>query len=280
MTHMAGKRWTSICVICVVLLATLVVVQLSSARPALAVGGLERVSFASAYNTNPDKWAVAFCPPGKVVLGGGGVLGGGLDQVFLTALVPSSNARAYSAQGRAAPGFARSWSVTAYAICAPAPAGYEQVVTSSVTSETFQLGRADCSPGKRALSAGAYAVPLGSALPGLTLIRPDGYLTLGWAAARTVYPNQSSAQWRLDTKVICVDELPGQQNVGKVVNAVGANLQCPPGNQVHGLGGGSSLSDSGAYFLAYLEPSADFQWASAYMTRAPNGGQVQATCAA
>jgi hypothetical protein len=283
MTHKARGRLARLGVGSLLLLSPLFVVQLSSARPASAVSGIELVRANSGYSTHYWNAALANCPAGKVVLGGGATITGGMDQVVLSASIPASDGRTYLAAGRAVPGFTGSWSVAAYAICAPAPVGYEVISTSIATSETFQLGRADCSPGKRALSAGAQATRNVMAVtPGLTLIRPDGYLTLGWAAARTVVPNQSSTPWQLDTTVICVDELPGQQSVGKVANAAVADLQCPPGTQVHGIGGGSSLTDSGAYFLSSLQLSTDRQVVTASMTGvANNGGMVvQATCGA
>jgi hypothetical protein len=53
------------------------------------------------------------------------------------------------------------------------------------------------------------------------------------------------------------------------------------GTQVHGIGGGSSLADSGAYFLSSLQLSTDRQVVTASMTGVASGGMVvQATCAA
>src|SRR5262245_42075412 len=142
MTHKVRGRRVRVGVVSLLLLAPLAVLQLSTARPAMAVDGLQQVRSDSTFDTNPFKAARADCPPGKVVLGGGGTINGGLGQILLVGSRSFFNGASYIAVGKAAaPNATVHWSVTAYAICAPTPVGYELITTQSFTTDMFQLGR-------------------------------------------------------------------------------------------------------------------------------------------
>jgi hypothetical protein len=90
------------------------------------VPGLELVTAASAVNSVSPKTAIALCPPGKRVLGGGAeILGGGLGippdgthYVNLTDAFPQFGLGSYVASANEQQPFGDDWGLTAYAICA------------------------------------------------------------------------------------------------------------------------------------------------------------------
>lgn len=73
------------------ILAATVAAALIPAAPAAAVPGLQLVTAASVADSSKSKEALAICPTGKAVLGGGGFISGGGRQVHfhrLQALPP------------------------------------------------------------------------------------------------------------------------------------------------------------------------------------------------
>lgn len=117
-------------------LATIGVAAPASAAPA----GLETV-FGTAAESSLDKTAIASCPAGKVVTGGGGYLPHSPateGRVGLDRLEPLANGSGFVAAMRETgpANFAGTWGLTALAQCAPAPAGYQVVaVTGAVGAE-------------------------------------------------------------------------------------------------------------------------------------------------
>ncbi|MET9631094.1 hypothetical protein ABZX92_26870 [Lentzea sp. NPDC006480] len=97
-----------------------------------------------------EKPAVATCSPGKVVIGGGFEVTGGLGEVVVDELLPSSNQVFTKAfEGKA--GTSRSWHIDAYAICAFQPAGWQIVDKVGPIFSGGKTTTAKCPVGKKVL---------------------------------------------------------------------------------------------------------------------------------
>jgi hypothetical protein len=132
------------------------------ARP---VPGLHIVSF-----TGPPTAiaAQAFCGSGEAALGGGGQVTGAPNHVALSATFPLFDNR-WEAVSLPAANFTGGWNITAYAVCAPRPAGYQVVFANSNSGPTdpIKVALVNCPVGTHLLSpAGATKVeaPAGVAL--------------------------------------------------------------------------------------------------------------------
>jgi hypothetical protein len=115
---------------------------------ATPVAGLQRVTAASASDSNSSKSAVATCPAGKHVTGVGGRLQGAGGQVFMDDLIPfPERATAVQVVGiEDQNGTNANWSATAYAICVN---GSELVIdTSADDSQSHKEAFAECPAGK------------------------------------------------------------------------------------------------------------------------------------
>lgn len=73
-----------------------------------------------------EKRAVATCSPGKVVIGGGFEITGGLGEVVVDELLPG-NTQVFTKAFEGKAGTSRNWFLGAYAICAFQPSGWEIV---------------------------------------------------------------------------------------------------------------------------------------------------------
>ncbi|MDI5941498.1 hypothetical protein QLR68_25855, partial [Micromonospora sp. DH15] len=116
----------------VVASTAVVIAAMGWAAPASATpAGLETVT-QSAAESSVDKSALASCPVGKVVTGGGGFLPAGSSaagRVGLDRLEPLANGTGFIATMREVGpvNFAGDWGLQALAQCATAPAGYQVV---------------------------------------------------------------------------------------------------------------------------------------------------------
>jgi hypothetical protein len=233
------------------------VVQVVTGGPAAAVPGLEIVSATSPSHSYQGYTQDAYCPSGRQVIGGGAAIGGSAStKVFLTESRPLENGRAWRARAEeVAPGWDPSWHVTTYAICTSGLPGWEIRTGGSGSGDapfktTFTYG---CSEHKKVFSAGGQVhAPAGQV--GLTMIRPDGPLTVGRASAR-VAPGGFWGNWSVDSYAICAYPVPGQQNVERISPYFWTGTQCPEGTTPNGLGGGGGTVDLGPYHLQSIEPS-------------------------
>src|SRR5687767_3095994 len=133
-------------------LAATAVLQAVPTSPAAAVVGLSRVISTSA-STSVNKTQSATCPAGKVVVGGGGYVTGGVGQVGIDRSTPLTTGTSYSVSAREdGSGYAGNWSVTAIAFCAPPLIGLTYVsattAPSSVASRTVSVF---CASGRKAI---------------------------------------------------------------------------------------------------------------------------------
>lgn len=283
-----------------VLVAGFLAGQVFRATPANAVYGLYQVtSQPTSYNSQPFKYSEAPCNIGDVVVGGGASVdddsqSGG--KVPLVRLEPNHYVQGgvdryrYIAEAREpVAGFAGNWFLVTYAICAPQTfLGYEIVPSpaASPSSQAFQSAKATCPTGKRVIGTGArvrFAGDGGDNGPGelgLQLSRSSGARDISRATAREDADGYSGT-WTLSSYAVCAQGLAATVQ-GQVSNTAEAVARCGDSTQVHGAGGGGSLTDSGPVFLHEVIPYAGSNGAvKVSMTGPPVGGvAAQALCAA
>jgi hypothetical protein len=105
--------------------------------------------------------AEARCAPGDVVLGGGGLVRNPGFQADLRTVAPSASGDRFIVQGgEDVDGYTQTWSVNAYAMCAPRPPGYQIVVAvGGRGTAPRKTQTATCPAGTRAHGVGASTDP-------------------------------------------------------------------------------------------------------------------------
>jgi hypothetical protein len=274
------RRLTSLTAAACVILGS-AVLQVTTAGPAAAVPRLQTVIATSPSQSYTAYTQDANCPAGLQVIGGGGLIGGNASsKVFLTESYPLDGGRTWRVRAaEVAPGWDGWWDVTTYAICAAPLRGWEIKKGSTGGGPadfktTFTYG---CSEHKKAFSAGGR-VNAADGQVGLTMIRPDGPLTIGRASAR-VAPGGFWDAWSVDSFAICAYPVPNQQNAGSIANGSVAFEQCPGNTTANGIGGGGGTVDLGPYYLQGIAPNQAHNGVYVKMTGLQNGGTMaQVTC--
>jgi hypothetical protein len=122
------------------------------------VPGLHVVAGHSALGSQPEQKADALCASSERVLGVGGRIVNPVGKVTLTKVAPQTATTAEVVADEDATGLTSNWQIEAYAVCAPAPAGYQVVAntsSSTANSDPEQVAFVNCAPGTRALGTGA-----------------------------------------------------------------------------------------------------------------------------
>ena len=196
-----------------------------------AVPGLTIVSVTSASDSNDQKSARADCPGTTVAIGSGATIEGGLGQVNIESVVPSSDsvsALAYEDTN----GTSNVWSVTAQAICADPPPGHTIVYATSIQDSLNKSVTAFC-PGDT-VTIGSGALLFGSfGDVELEEVRPD---LASVTATGNEIGNGIATAWGVVAYASCADPLAGQVMVStsNPMTAVNKNsvATCPAGTQV------------------------------------------------
>jgi hypothetical protein len=163
------------------------------------VSGLNIVTSVS----NPFAETDAFCPLGQSVLGSGARVNNAGNHTKLVSATPflaGDRVRAAAADdGSASVG---QWTVTAYAVCAPTPAGYQVVFAPSATnrSEPEKVAFVSCPAGTRVHGAAAIIVPSG---PGLALQVAYPFNALDKVEAFAVETQPNTGNWDVRAVAIC-----------------------------------------------------------------------------
>jgi hypothetical protein len=229
----------------------------SSAASAAAPPALEKRSSVSSTDSVSPKTVTASCPAGKRVVGGGGWVfaTGAADEakVLLTRLQPvlSQDAGSYVVTGEeVAPGMTGTWWLEAYALCAPAPAGYELVGASTASSSSSVKEIAAVCPGsKRVLGTGSRIVNPGGQVT-LQTNRSSGPRDIVRAVAKEDASGYASS-WSLSAYAVCANPLSGFTSVGGGSVLTGSEnekvafVDCPAGTYVHSAGAASSGTPPG-----------------------------------
>jgi len=122
------------------------------------VPGLHVVAGHSGLGSQPEQKAVAQCASTERVLGVGGQVLNQTGRVTLTSVAPSTVNSAQAVADEDPAGLNVNWQVDSFAVCAPAPAGYQIVAKPSSTtanSDPEQVALVNCPVGTRALGVGA-----------------------------------------------------------------------------------------------------------------------------
>ena len=169
------------------------------------IPGLHVVSGSGALGSATVQSVDARCSAGEVALGGGGLVRNPGFQADLRTVAPSTTGDRITVQGgEDIDGYAGSWSVVAYAMCAPRPPGYEIVVSGSSANPTDsrKASTGTCPAGKRAYGAGAATNPSAAGGIGLQEVIPQP--NLAGAQARAVMTEPVTVDWGpLEAIAIC-----------------------------------------------------------------------------
>lgn len=167
------------------------------ARP---IDGLRIRERSPATMSSDSKQAIAVrCPTGRRVLGTGARIsvppGGFLGRMVIQVARPSRPGDIARAQAHEVPGgYGGQWGVTAYAVCAPKPAGYKVVFEQSPLRDSEYRKLAGnrpndgCPAREQVLSPGAAVgsdVPGNIALAGIAPFEVDHHRTFGMAVENT-----------------------------------------------------------------------------------------------
>jgi hypothetical protein len=248
--------------------------QLAVPSPAAAISGLQRTAGFSESGTAPAKVAKAYCPEGKRVLGGGGLIyDGGRNQVRLTALEPIHYLdpgevdwfEVYAQAPYLADSF--SWKLAAYAVCADSSAlsRYEIVRHwNEPSSYSFQTAAARCPSGTVAYGSGASVLDAKGRV-GLQLNRTSGPLDISRAAARDD-SGPFFGQWTLESAAVCAEPRGAIHAEGQSAPGAEATDTCNSGFHTHGPGGGGGLTDGGPVWLKKIYPRNDLRGVDVALT--------------
>ncbi|MFV2022859.1 hypothetical protein [Micromonospora sp. LOL_023] len=233
-----------------VLLGT-VLAGLGPAGPAAAdPPGLVRVGATSA-STSADKNMTVSCPSGTVVTGGGGYLtapaASHLGLLSLDRLEPLNDGSGFVARMREVHPDGGNWALTAEAMCAPAPPGWD--VVSFTQAPNTQIASVSCGS-KRVIGAGGR-INNGFGDVVLDYVVPTADLT-SVSVRGTVVPGTTPTNWSVTAFAVCAS-VRGVQRV-EFANPLSADDSksitgsCPAGTALYGIGGSVS-GGGGEIFL-------------------------------
>ena len=227
------------------------------AAPAQAVPGRVVVTVSTAHDSSSPKGLLATCPAGTVPLGGGGRVTTNDPGITVVQNNPTGTGWVFAAIEQGA-GTAAAWSFTVWAVCAPAPAGYQVIqANGSITPPVSAV--ATCSAGRKLTGAGGTLdTPLGDNARVIEIVRPNATLTSVVVTA-TLDPSAISgpASNNMTAYAVCINAVPGQQLVtatspmdsaDKTVSAT-----CPFPTVPHGVGAALRNGD-GRVNLLTLDP--------------------------
>lgn len=119
-----------------------------------AIVGTQTVNALNGYDSS-NKSATATCPAGKRVLGAGGQIEFGGDQVLLDDIRPDPSLTSVTVHAlEYEAGTSANWGVYAWARCAAPPPGLERVSATSPLNSGNKSVSVSCPAGKRVLGAG------------------------------------------------------------------------------------------------------------------------------
>jgi hypothetical protein len=160
--------------------------------------GLEIVAVSSGADSM-TKATTATCPAGKQALGSGAAIAAGTGEVMLDALVPSGAAVSAVAY-EDGDGTTAAWTLSAFAICASAPAGLQVVASRTVNDSTNKFDTPTCPAGTVPLSLGwdISSRAAGEILIDIAMPTATGALVAAREGGAGV-----STSWTLTTRAVC-----------------------------------------------------------------------------
>lgn len=243
-------------------------VVVATAGSAQAAFDAQTVMAVSASDSVDAKSVVAFCPRGTVVVGGGArISGGGEPYAHITSFGPLPKV-GWFAVGREFSGRTdRSWEVTAWAFCAPAPPGLDYVFAqASPQSIAWQSIEARCEKGTRVIAGGGgiYGDADGEVM--LAEARPN-IASDAFRARGTVDFAGFAGAWSINAYAICAAVESGQAvgtSAGNTLSPKAAAAICDHGWRPNGVGFLVYAPDGTVAPNDAMFPSASMGAASAY----------------
>ncbi len=222
-------------------IVVLAAAALAPAAPALAdPSGLvleTNTSTVSSFNKTLD----ADCPDGTVVTGGGGYLTsspGAKGHVALYRLQPSADGRSFWAGMQEVDGYDEDWLLTAVAVCAPEPPGYE-IVSSTGANEDQYVTTPSCGTGRSVIGMGGR---INSGLGEVVLEDVVPSFDLKTVTVRGVaIPGATDDTWSVTAYAVCANTPAGLERIsfspphGSESEALGVK-SCPDGKALYGAG--------------------------------------------
>lgn len=205
------------------------------AGPAAAAGhkltGIEYVEYSTGpFDTTAPKDATVDCPPNTYVVGTGYTIGhgNGGGNVRIEDVIPSAHSVTVRANVDEDGPNNTSWSLTARAVCANQPPGWQIVPVVSSSSSRYKTGVAYCPEvngvEKVAIGAG-FALPNTTGQLALTALRPAAT-----SVSATVHEDDTGygSNWTVTTYAICSYELDGLEIVTRNIDyGVGSQTEQP-----------------------------------------------------
>lgn len=228
-----------------------------TAGPASAVANMVVVTATSAEDLGGWKAAMATCPAGTKILGGGGSTEGGGRHVHIYALVPDDNGAdpdTFWAGAFPHDQYTGPYSVTVWAVCGTGVTGHSIVAVDGPyrPGAATNQATASCPGSTKVIGLGgmAFKTPfiLDSVYPSASLnsvtakgSRPEWYSDPTRSIGVTAY-------------AICVDPVPGLQLFSVPVGPDSIDkpiaVGCPAGATVHSVGGALTGAAGQAFFDA------------------------------
>src|SRR5262245_520680 len=229
---------------CTVSLIGLVAAGAVLASPAAAVSGLPRPTQATVSDSSATKTVAATCPAGTNVIGGGGTVAGGRGQVVLERLEPAlsnDGSRFIVAAREDENGYARSWRLTAHALCSDPLPGYAILdSTSGAASSTSPQSTVSFCVGQTQVGFGGR-VNTGAGQVHLTSLGRDsnGQIAFTSTAAQED-ANGFDGAWNVTALAVCANTPDNLTTVSAASPASSSNksatVSCPAGTRVHSAG--------------------------------------------
>ncbi len=188
---------------------------LPSSPAAAALPGVVRTELSTIADSS-NKSITVSCPFGTSVINASGSITNGGGSVMMDSIFPDQTLTSVTVSGvETDPIASNSWSITAIAICAPAPAGLEWNVQPSIVDSNDKSVTATCTGNRTLLGTGSTI----KGSPGDVImdeIRPNGAFGAP-STAVTVEAYEDDAAfaglWSVLAYAICADPLAGQQTL-------------------------------------------------------------------
>jgi hypothetical protein len=201
------------------------------------------VSTITGFDSTATKTIAAQCPAGTRVIGGGARISGA-QHVVLTREEPVHTSAGDSyvvAASEDQTGFAGTWALQAYAICAAPPPGLEIVsATSAPGSDAFLGVTASCPAGKFAVGAGGR-INSGGGQVALSTIAEGSRWSLRTTAGGTEDPDGFAGTWSVTAFAVCVIptslsdlQIVRVQSASDATNPKITAASCPAGKKATG----------------------------------------------
>jgi hypothetical protein len=211
---------------------------LGLAVPAQAVPGLSVQTVVSAASSAGTQLISASCPAGKRVVGGGGIVDGADGNAAITSLRPLTD-RFEVVAVETDNGYAGSWWLRAFAICADPVPGLQIVASTSASSSLSSRSHgAACPAGTRVLGAGGRVNNAGGQVA-LQAVSTNVPMASQATVAGREDVDGYTGTWSLTSYAICANPVAGFSiatgfSAWDSSSAKLATATCPAGQKAHG----------------------------------------------